>query len=418
MDVRLVPLISAFDAMQPPVLWVQAWSGLLSSSSNLEELVQALSEETKVPLAGDLSPFESHPTGPTFGSGSGFLNLGRKMQPAGDEPQAKKTDGPKEEAEEAKAKVESSQAKVQSEDAPKEEIEIQEREKTNNQNEKSQRRSTSGVEDISDKSAKGNPANPETLTLTATQIVEKDLVALRHINGFFNIKMLNPGILHESSQGMALKLQASDFSAESLQVMQGKVQALVWKAFRHLSASCGEMADSVLLNLKTNTAKDRIQVKRPVPSTLQLPYAGPVVTQQPSKENGKVHKFCSMFGIDYYITPMPNDVMSHDVVVAAWSARGVSKADGAFFQEKTIKFTAVLHAPMDFHSEEQEADQDQDRCLMDVGLDFLPPTLSEQDVAKMVLENYSGCRTCPLFAKFAYLKHQSNVKCPVMIVIV
>lgn len=300
----LVELVASFDAMQPPNNWVQSWSDILSAVENMDHFKELLRKQTGLPDIPDEEEMARRLRSSLAGIG------------------------------EAKVK--------EKEDDVEREKEKDERELKNQVN--AQEPETKQPPNHSDPKQKQIPE----------QTVETGL------NGFYDLKLLGSGVLHDSEDSTKLGLSSDAFTAEGLQVFQAKMQEVVWKAFRHISQA--DMS-CVFLNIQ-GKVQDRIQVKRPVPSGLRLPFAG-LVTQQPPKDIGKVMNLCRVFGMDYYISPMHNDVLQHEVVVPAWSVRGVSKADQAYFQQEKLTFSVILHA--------SAGASDTNLSLFDVDLEFVPP---------------------------------------------
>ena len=79
--------------------------------------------------------------------------------------------------------------------------------------------------------------------------------------------------------------------------------------------------------------KDMMSVQAPAgPSDVCLPFAGNVAMACP--KNSRF--LTNIFGIQYYVQPRA-DALSSDIVIAAWSARTVTKACDCYFNSMTVE---------------------------------------------------------------------------------
>ena len=330
----LVELVASFDAMQPPNNWVQSWSDILSAVETMDHFKELLRNQTGLPHVPDED------------------EVSRRLSGLIGDPKRKETE--KVEKEEDKEEDD-----VRDGEKEEEQVEEEDKSKTDQEAQEDEQRQRPNHSD-SDPKQKQVPEQKAETGLKTSDLSSMDMIPVEKLNGFYDLKLLRSGVLHDSEDAKKLGLSNDAFTSEGLQVFQAKMQEVVWKAFRHISQA--DMS-SVFLNMQ-GKAQDRIQVKRPVPSGLRLPFAG-AVTQQPPKDIGKIMYLCRVFGMDYYISPMHSDVLQHEVVVPAWSVRGVSKADQAYFQQEKLTFSVILHAPDDA--------SDTHLSLFDVGLEFVPP---------------------------------------------
>ena len=326
----LVELVASFDAMQPPNNWVQSWSDILSAVENMDHFKELLRKQTGLPDIPDEEEMARRLRSSLAGIGEAKV---------------------KEKEDDVEREKEKDEREL------KNQVNGEEKSKTD---QAAQEPETKQPPNHSDPKQKQIPEQTVETGLKTSDLSTMDMIPIEKLNGFYDLKLLGSGVLHDSEDATKLGLSSDAFTAEGLQVFQAKMQEVVWKAFRHISQA--DMS-CVFLNIQ-GKVQDRIQVKRPVPSGLRLPFAG-LVTQQPPKDIGKVMNLCRVFGMDYYISPMHNDVLQHEVVVPAWSVRGVSKADQAYFQQEKLTFSVILHA--------SAGASDTNLSLFDVDLEFVPP---------------------------------------------
>lgn len=226
--------------------------------------------------------------------------------------------------------------------------------------------------------------------LTVLDVTSCDMVPLEKMNSFYDLDLAEgSGFLHHSSHATELGLWVDAFTAEGLQVLESKLQAVVWTAFKHFGQSG---TSHVLLNLRGN-AKEKVQVKRPVPDDLKLPFAG-LITQQPPRDSSTTRslKFCWVFGLDFYISAMPADVLAHSVAVPAWCVKGVNKADQAYFDQDKCTFKVIMSA---------DPKLGERASLLDLNLAFVPSftgsvwrSVAQEDIDAVIHKKFQGLKTC------------------------
>ena len=124
----------------------------------------------------------------------------------------------------------------------------------------------------------------------------------------------------------AKSLDIENFSAAGLIRLQKGLEAVLWEMYIEHSRG----SSSVLVDFG-KARKDSVAVQLPVPSDLCFPYMGPIS----QNKGAKGLKICSLFGIDFYIHPCSENLQSAEVLVPAWSAKAVTKADQAYFNLAT-----------------------------------------------------------------------------------
>ena len=139
------------------------------------------------------------------------------------------------------------------------------------------------------------------------------------------------GALESSPEAVALGLSRLD--AVFVKVMERKMEVMQWDMHQMLQ----RCDDNVIVNV-TNK-KDLLRVQVPVKEKLRLPFAGTITT---ANTKGS-HHFATVFGLDFYVQGR-SDALNADVVVAAWSAKTVSKVTECNFQHEThdLEFIAWL----------------------------------------------------------------------------
>ena len=208
--------------------------------------------------------------------------------------------------------------------------------------------------------------------LTAEDLLVADMVPLSRLNGFSDLSLIPGGVLHDCPEAYKLGLEAGSFSSQGLVILELRLQALMWKLFDAASVDPG----AVLVNIKSAVSKDRVQVKRPVPESVCLPFVGPVVQSPTQSVQNKSMKLCDLFGMQFWVTPLSADVTSHQVMVPAWSVKTVAKSDQAFFARKVKTFNMVLSAPLITGKEGELMTP----SLMDVDVHLVPLEISDEDV--------------------------------------
>ena len=139
----------------------------------------------------------------------------------------------------------------------------------------------------------------------------------------------------DSVEAKALGLER--FCASSMVQFQKKLEAAVWEFFQDLSRG----DDHILVDFRA-AKKDAVTVKlpAPTPTTMALPFVGPLSTTKTPKNI----KFCTVFGVDFYINPCGEDLQTAEVLVPAWYCRPVTKADQAYFAVSTVTVGVTLKA--------------------------------------------------------------------------
>ncbi len=139
----------------------------------------------------------------------------------------------------------------------------------------------------------------------------------------------------ESVEAKALGLKS--FCAASMVQFQKKLEAAVWEFFQDHSRG----DDQILVDFRA-AKKDAVTVKlpAPTPTSMALPFVGPLSTTKTPKSI----KFCTVFGVDFYINPCGEDLQTAEVLVPAWYCRPVTKADQAYFGVSTVTVEVVLSA--------------------------------------------------------------------------
>lgn len=283
----LVSLITAYDNLQPPSTWVEAWVSLLAAGKDFKEL----------------GPFLEKNTG-----------ISQSTIAASVKQQRVQTETPAPADDDQAGRVEtSSTGKVDGNDeemTPKLKMEV-----------------AAKAEDVS--------AEPSASTI-------QHMLCLNAVNTFIDMSHEGSEYLHHSEHAKTLGLHAADmFSAQGLKVLEHKLTCVVWKSFDAFSTG----KDSVFLNLQSQDSKSRVQIKRPVSKDLCLPFAGPVTQNPQVVKDGKGFHVTTLFGLPFYISALSGDVLSQDVLVPAWTVRSVTKADAAYFLPGSTKAQVLLQVP-------------------------------------------------------------------------
>jgi hypothetical protein len=92
----------------------------------------------------------------------------------------------------------------------------------------------------------------------------------------FSMAVDGSQVFHLSAQDKTLGLQARAFTAQGMKSLELQVAAAMWKAFNVVSFR----EDRVLVNFMAENSRSRVQIQRPVPQDMKLPFAGPI-TQNP-----------------------------------------------------------------------------------------------------------------------------------------
>lgn len=200
-----------------------------------------------------------------------------------------------------------------------------------------------------------NPVNPSSMSLDRVNTF-KDMNSADFSN-----------ILDDSP--IAMKLRIKHFSASSVKSFERRLEAALWQVYdRILSGS-----DAVQINLKADKKVDQVKISYPVPKTLLLPFMGTVQQGKPADRTSI--KLGSLFGLDFYIVGYGQDLLAHDVVVPAWGAKTVTKADSAYFEKVEIDVPMVLCLPQSSATE---------RSLMEV--EIMVPDSSDIGVAEVAFK--------------------------------
>lgn len=331
-----VHLITAFDNLQPPSSWVQSWVRMLSSCSDFDELLEFLETNTGIERKAAAEQIKKETSTSTPPSDVLVLH---------------------------KAESDSQDAQVKVQGAQEETGDV-------------------GV-DTTKKQKQDEPADDKS----------GGRVDIDTINTFVGMSEKGSTFLQHSDHARSLDMDDADcFSAQGLKVLEHKLTCALWKAFDMYSVR----NNSVFVNLMTTDNKSRVQVKRPVPSELCLPFAGPITQNPQVTKDSKGFHLCTLFGVPFYVSSQPADVMSHEVVVPAWAVRNVTKADQAYFIQESTKAQLLLLIP------------DHISCpsLLDVEVVFVDPSMPDEKQNALMAPASQKTRLCFLsdvVRKFANL---------------
>ena len=286
--------LNQFDNLQPPSSWVSSWATLFASASNLKDLQLWLQDQIGSSGEPSLNPFYN-------------VNVGRMDQVSLQKQPDDQNGADSAEVEVAKG----GKAKTLDETD-------QEKGKTGE----------AGAQQVSEEKAE------KAGELSITKLT--NMVCVETVNAFHDITNNNKDsstLLHLSQEAQALGIDFREaFTADGMKVLENKMATVMWKSFRKYSTQ----NSAVFVNMQAEDSKGRVLVKRPVPDTLQLPFAGPISQSQQVTKDGKGFFLCRIFGIPFYAPHQPSDVMLHDVMVPAWAVRNASKADQAFFVQASV----------------------------------------------------------------------------------
>ena len=165
--------------------------------------------------------------------------------------------------------------------------------------------STGGDADMPEVAGFGNEAAAATPEADG-QVFVDGMVKISCINSFKDVAFDMSGMFHYSEDAKQLLLGELAFSADGLQVLQSKLTNALWQVFYQESKA----TDCVLLSMKPEDSKNRIQVCRPVDADLRLPFVGPVTQSLAASKDSNGYKLCTIFGIDFFVSPMSCPTMS------------------------------------------------------------------------------------------------------------
>ena len=124
-------------------------------------------------------------------------------------------------------------------------------------------------------------------------------------------------------------------------------------------------------------------------AVINLAHQSPVHLLQVKEgaRGGTGFKVCCLFGINFYVASMSNDVMTHEVCVPAWSARSVNKSDQAFFEQKVGVHSIMMHIPEHIRRP----------TLLDVQLTFISCSMGAKERDALGNQLCPSGRFCPLW---------------------
>ena len=152
---------------------------------------------------------------------------------------------------------------------------------------------------------------------------------LKALNSFLDAEATGQaGALAASDAAVRLGFYASDFSALAMKCLERKVEVLQWAMMEDVQQGSSKV------HMNVSAKKDMFTVDAPVtPQEVCLPYAGNVALTNP---NNKGRFLTSMFGVKFFVQPR-TDALASDIVVPAWSARAVTKANDCYFNSSVVK---------------------------------------------------------------------------------
>ena len=263
----MVNLLTSFDNLQPPSTWVQGWTTLLSESGGC--------------AGGD---------GGDSGNGQDSLHAWLRLQTGTTGGEGQRTDAPAA-VPHHRLKDSSKFSKVPGQAptaagarvAPEPQAEAEEEEGAKDVKTSSGHGDghgeggQAGLLDVQAQ-AQAPAANNKPGGLGDVDVEVADMMCVEVANSFMgDIPCESQSLLHLSTHAEALGLQVAEaFSSGGVKALEHKLAAVVWQAFDVTSRK----ANQVYVDLAASDSKSRVQVARPVPSNMQLPFAGPV-TQNP-----------------------------------------------------------------------------------------------------------------------------------------
>ncbi len=195
------------------------------------------------------------------------------------------------------------------------------------------------------------------------------------------------GLLDESMDAFSLKV--CNLDAAFINLVQSKLQTLVWLQYRkHISKD--SPANDICIDL-SKKGTDQVVIPKDIARKegFEMFMAG-TVSMHPQGEIGKGHyPLCSLFGVNFFLNG-PRDLGALDAVVPAWSTKVVTRNDQAFFELKSKKEKAFLYITADGTLQMQWASQvsDKFRKLVRLGKAFASATEDEKDQMQVRVEEF------------------------------
>ena len=220
----------------------------------------------------------------------------------------------------------------------------------------------------------------------------------------------------------AFLLQINGLDATFLNILQSKLQTMVWNAYsQHLRCGDGEPSFSSMVGIDlAKKGTDAILVSKTLAKEKEfcLMMAGSV-SLYPNGTPGKDHyPLCSLFGLTFYLNG-PKDFSAFDTVIPAWSAKTVSRNDLAFFDVESAYSNAVLYITDGGNLQVRCADgmNPKFRQLLHVNMAFgdMSPKDQEAVIAKKqkeVCEINEATETTAAQVTYAWYDKPMNLKSP------
>ena len=301
----MVSLITSFDTLQPPSSWVQSWVSLLTASPDIDSLMTWLQEQTGMSGEDLGMKFEAESHVQNSGGRLSIAEKQVKVKPVqvnlnpDKRSDSQEGDGghghhDDDDAEQAPASASAPAPEVgelsmdldmgfnsnssgtnlkgkefqpaahAAPNQPAEEDEGEEKAAEDAEAAKAEAAETIESEGF------GDADGDETEVSKIPSMMGADTV------NSFSMAVDGSQVFHLSAQAKTLGLQARAFTAQGMKSLELHVAAAMWKAFNVVSFR----EDHVLVNFMAGDSRSRVQIQRPVPQDLKLPFAGPI-TQNP-----------------------------------------------------------------------------------------------------------------------------------------
>jgi hypothetical protein len=294
----MVSLITSFDTLQPPSSWVQSWVSLLTASPDIDSLMTWLQEQTGT--SGEDLEAESQ-----VQNSGGRLSIAEKQVKV--EPVPEKSEKPAEPVEPVQVNLnldkrsdlqevdgshddDAEQAPASAVPVP--EVGEQSMDMDSGFNSNSSTTTNQPADEDGGEKKAGEEEEAEAAKAEAAETIESEglgdadgdetevskipsMMGADTVNSF-SMAVDGSQVFHLSAQDKTLGLQARAFTAQGMKSLELQVAAAMWKAFNVVSFR----EDRVLVNFMAENSRSRVQIQRPVPQDMKLPFAGPI-TQNP-----------------------------------------------------------------------------------------------------------------------------------------